>query len=123
LPPGVAHFDYVPFSQVLPRAAALVHHGGIGTCAQGLAAGVPQVVMPLAHDQPDNADRLRRLGVSRTLMPKRFGGPALAATLDELLRCERTAKACRDVAERFRGADPLGETCRLIEEAAVIKAG
>ena len=114
----MAHFDYVPFSQVLPRAAALVHHGGIGTCAQGLAAGVPQMVMPLAHDQPDNADRLRRLGVSRTVMPKRFHGPALAATLDDLLRCERTAKACRDVAERFRGADPLGETCRLIEEVA-----
>jgi UDP:flavonoid glycosyltransferase YjiC (YdhE family) len=118
LPPGVAHFAYVPFSQVLPHAAALVHHGGIGTCAQGLAAGVPQVVMPLAHDQPDNAHRLRRLGVSRTLVPKRFRGPTLAAVLDELLRCERTAKACRDVADRFRGTDPVGETCRLIEELA-----
>jgi UDP:flavonoid glycosyltransferase YjiC (YdhE family) len=121
MPPGVAHFDYVPFSQVLPRAAAFVHHGGIGSCAQGLAAGVPQVVMPLAHDQPDNADRLRRLGVSRTLMPKRFRGSELAATLDELLRCERTSKACHAVAERFRGADPLGETCRLVEELATGK--
>jgi UDP:flavonoid glycosyltransferase YjiC (YdhE family) len=118
LPPGVAHFDYVPFSQVLPRAAAFVHHGGIGSCAQGLAAGVPQVVMPMAHDQPDNADRLRRLGVSRTLPPKHFRGPELAAVLDELGRDERTAKACREVAERFRGADALGETCRLIEELA-----
>jgi UDP:flavonoid glycosyltransferase YjiC (YdhE family) len=118
LPPGVAHFAYVPFSQVLPRAAALVHHGGIGTSAQGLAAGVPQVVMPLAHDQPDNADRLRRLGVSRTLPPKRFRGPALAAALDGLLHSERTAKACREVAARFRGTDPVGDTCRLIEELA-----
>ena len=66
----------------------------------------------------DNADRLRRLGVSRTLAPKHFDGPALAGVLDELLRCEQTAKACRAVAERFRGADPVGETCRLIEEAS-----
>src|SRR5262249_53944037 len=51
LPPTIRHFNFIPFSQVLPQAAALVHHGGIGTSAQALAAGVPQVVMPLAHDQ------------------------------------------------------------------------
>jgi len=118
LPPGVEYVPYVPFSQLLPHAAALVHHGGIGTCAQGLAAGVPQVVMPLAHDQPDNAARLRRLGVSRTLPPKRFHGPALAGVLAELLACEATGKACRDVAQRFVGTDPVGETCRLIEDVA-----
>jgi rhamnosyltransferase subunit B len=116
LPAGVEHFAYVPFGLLLLHAAALVHHGGIGTCAQGLAAGVPQVIMPLAHDQPDNADRLSRLGVSRTLPPKRFRGPALAAALTDLLTCERTAKACREVAGRFVGTDPLGDTCRLIEE-------
>ena len=66
-------------AQILPHAAALVHHGGIGTCAQGMAAGVPQIVMPLAHDQPDNALRLLRLGVSRTLMPKKFTGPKSGA--------------------------------------------
>jgi UDP:flavonoid glycosyltransferase YjiC (YdhE family) len=118
LPAGVEHFAYVPFGLLLPHAAALVHHGGIGTCAQGLAAGVPQVIMPLAHDQPDNADRLARLGVSRTLPPKRFRGPALAAMLTDLLSDEATAKACRDVAARFVGIDPVGETCGLIEEVA-----
>ena len=63
LPNGVRHFNYIPFSTVLPRAAAFVHHGGIGTTAQALAAGVPQLVVPLAHDQPDNAVRIRHLGV------------------------------------------------------------
>ena len=47
LPPGVRHFDYAPLSHVLPRPAALVHHGGIGTAAQGLASGRPQLVMPM----------------------------------------------------------------------------
>lgn len=60
----VRHFPYAPFSQLLPRAAAIVHHGGIGTLAQALAAGIPQVILPQAHDQFDNAWRARRLGVS-----------------------------------------------------------
>src|SRR5215217_4867358 len=50
LPPGVIHVDYAPFSQLLPRCAAIVHHGGMGTSAQSMAAGVPQLVTPMAHD-------------------------------------------------------------------------
>ena len=69
LPEGVRHFGYVPFSAVLPRAAAFVHHGGIGTTAQALAAGVPQLIVPMTHDQPDNAVRIRRLGVGDFLLP------------------------------------------------------
>src|SRR5262249_35171539 len=78
LPAGVRHFDYLPLSQTLARAAALVHTGGIGTVAQGLAAGVPQVVVPLKNDQPDNACRLERLGVARALPRHAFGARALA---------------------------------------------
>ena len=59
------HEVYVPSHRSFPNCAAVVHHGGIGTCAQALAAGVPQLTMPLAFDQPDNATRLRRLGVAR----------------------------------------------------------
>ncbi|MCB1226318.1 MAG: glycosyltransferase family 1 protein [Verrucomicrobiales bacterium] len=63
LPPEMLAVTYAPFSQLLPRCAAMVHHGGIGTLSQALAAGVPQLVVPMAHDQPDNARRLERLGV------------------------------------------------------------
>src|SRR5262249_34229253 len=59
LPPGVIHVHYAPFSDLLPRCAGFVHHGGIGSSAQALAAGVPQLVTPFAHDQPDNAFRLK----------------------------------------------------------------
>jgi UDP:flavonoid glycosyltransferase YjiC (YdhE family) len=115
LPPNVRHFDYVPLGLLLPHAAALVHHGGIGTCAQGLSAGVPQIVMPLAHDQPDNARRLRNLGVSRTLMPKKFRGSALAKTSQELWRDPKTAPACADIAQRLKKDDAIGAGCRHIE--------
>ena len=55
---------YVPFSKLLSSVAAVVHHAGIGTSAQCLAAGVPQVVVPTLYNQPDTAIRLERLGVA-----------------------------------------------------------
>jgi rhamnosyltransferase subunit B len=67
LPSSVHAVAYAPFSALLPRLSALIHHGGIGTSAQALSAGIAQVVVPFAHDQFDNAARLARLGVSRTL--------------------------------------------------------
>lgn len=100
LPPGVAHRPYVPLRALLPRAAALVHHGGIGTTAQGFAAGIPQLVMPMSHDQPDNALRLRRLGVGAALPPARFTGPRVAAALDRLLGSDATLARCRALAAR-----------------------
>jgi rhamnosyltransferase subunit B len=115
LPPGVAHFDYVPLGQLLPRAAGIVHHGGIGTASQGLASGVPQLVMPLAHDQPDNSARLQVLGVGRELRPKRFTAANVARELTAL-DSDAVRQACQEVATRFRGTDPLGQTCELIEE-------
>ena len=62
LPETVRCFGFVPMGQLLPHCAAMVHHGGIGTTAQGLAAGTPQLIMPMAFDQPDNAMRAVRLG-------------------------------------------------------------
>lgn len=67
LPDWAHHVAYAPFSALVPRLSALIHHGGIGTSAQALAAGIPQGIVPFAHDQFDNAARLRRLGVSRSL--------------------------------------------------------
>ena len=69
LPPGVIHVEFAPFSRLLPHCAAVVHHGGVGSAAQGLATAVPQLAMPMAHDQLDNATRLERLGVARWLAP------------------------------------------------------
>lgn len=114
LPPGVIHLEYAPFSQLLPRCAAIVHHGGIGTSAQALAAGVPQLIMPRAHDQPDNAARLKRLNVARSISPRRYKAGHVATMLNKLLVAPRIA-ACRAVRSRFAGIDPVGQTCDLIE--------
>ncbi|HET6246977.1 MAG TPA: nucleotide disphospho-sugar-binding domain-containing protein [Tepidisphaeraceae bacterium] len=116
LPAGVKHFDYAPFSELLPRCAALVHHGGIGTSSQGLAAGVPQVIVPHAHDQLDNATRVGKLGVGSMIKPSRYKSDLAAQTLGDLLGSESVAKACREVKGKFAGVDVMGEACGIIEE-------
>jgi rhamnosyltransferase subunit B len=117
LPVEVKHFGYIPFSQLLPKVAALVHHGGIGTTAQALAAGIPQLVMPLAHDQFDNAARVKRLGVGDWIVPSRFRGPKVAASLDALLTSEAVKRACLDVRAKS-SHDGIGKAADAIEELA-----
>jgi UDP:flavonoid glycosyltransferase YjiC (YdhE family) len=116
LPAGVRRFDYVPLSQVLPRAAALVSHGGIGTISQALAAGVPQLIIPLGFDQFDNAARLERLGVGATLTPRAFRGPAVTRQLVRLLTSPAVASACSAVSAKLAKAEWEDFTCRAVEE-------
>ncbi len=115
LPPGVVHFDYVPLTTLMPRCAAIVHHGGIGTTSQALAGGVPQVITPFGFDQMDNAYRLQKLGVGDSLLPQTLKGEQLAQTLTSLLNRPATLAACRDVQKHFENEDVLGDTCRLLE--------
>ena len=112
LPPGAAQFDYAPFSQVFARSRAVVHHGGIGTTAQALAAGVPQIIMPMAFDQPDNADRLRRLGVARVLPPVQFTPAKIAAAVASL---EALRPACAGFAKKLAADDALAAACNAVE--------
>ncbi len=111
----VRHFGFVPLSQLLPRCAAFVHHGGIGSCAQGLAAGLPQLLMPMAYDQPDNAARLKNLGVAESLPPKKFCGPAVARALERLLTHERVHDRCHHWAQQCNSAAALSASCELLE--------
>jgi len=119
LPPSLGsdawHEPYVPLSQILPRCAAIVHHGGVGTCAQGLSAGVPQLTMPLGFDQPDNTNRLWRLGVARWVHPKAFTGERVAGELATLVGDSGVAERCRHWAQEMRGRDPIAETCTILE--------
>ncbi|TWT38733.1 glycosyltransferase [Blastopirellula retiformator] len=108
LPSGIRHFSFVPLSQLLPHAAALVYHGGIGTLSQACAAGIPHLIMPLSHDQPDNADRVERLGIGATLYPSQFRARKIAEKLQHLLQSDQTNQACREISARL--ANPQGVT-------------
>ena len=109
---------YVPFSAVLPKSSAFVHHGGIGTLAQGLAAGKPQLMMPMGFDQPDNAVRAERLGVARWLSPGRFTADRVTTALSELIEHAPVTKAAALWQNRLRGINGIEITCDLLERQA-----
>jgi rhamnosyltransferase subunit B len=117
LPPSIRAFDSLPFGRAFPRAAVVVHHGGIGNASLALKAGVPQLIMPMAFDQHDNAARLERLGVARSLSPRSFRGPAVARMIRKLIDSPAVASSCRRAADRFSVDDQLTEPCHLIEQA------
>ena len=122
LPETILVRHYASFSAVLPRAAAFVHHGGIGTMSQGLAAGQPQLVMPMAYDQPDNALRAARLGVARWLAPARFTADRVTAALRELLDSPSVASAATTCKERLREVNGIETACDLLEQEAMRSA-
>ena len=85
LPETIIAQSYVPFSRVLPHCRCLIHHGGIGTMSQALAAGIPQLITPLAHDQPDNAWRIQQLGLGDYLLPSKLTAQTLGDSLQKVL--------------------------------------
>ena len=106
LPPRLRHCSFVPFRQLLPRCAAVVHHGGIGTTAAALEAGCPQIILPLALDQPDNASRVAKLGVGYALGPHRRTGKGLSAALVKVMTPD-IGQRCREIAQRAALEDGL----------------
>jgi len=116
LPEGIVAFDYAPFSKLFPWAAAVVHQGGIGTAGQALRSGRPQLVIPFAHDQPDNASRLERLGVAAVLYPRLYSARYAARRLEPLLREPRYACRAGKAAERIQVEDGVENACDAIEK-------
>jgi rhamnosyltransferase subunit B len=78
--------ESAPHERLFPRAACIVHQGGVGTTGQALRAGKPMIVVPHAHDQPDNAYRVERLGISRTIFPGAYQASHVARALGDLLQ-------------------------------------
>ena len=108
LPETVLWQPYVPLSALLPHAAALVHHGGIGTTAEALRAGLPQVITPFAWDQFDNGARVAALGVGAVLPARTLRSGALAQKLHRLSAAESVRHSCRRLASHFASPqDPI----------------
>jgi UDP:flavonoid glycosyltransferase YjiC (YdhE family) len=115
LPPTVRHFGFVPLSKVLAHTAALIHHGGIGSCAQGLAAGVPHLIRPMSFDQFDNSRRLVQLGVAEELSVSRFHATSVAGALSRLLSSPKVAAKCREFQPRCDGPAALASACDQLD--------
>src|SRR5580765_3772156 len=102
LPEGIAAFEYALYRQVLPRACAIVHQGGVGTTGQGLRSGKPVLVVPHAHDQFDNGNRVARLGCGRVLPRPRYTAATAITELQALLNDRRYAERAAEVGEIVR---------------------
>ncbi|MDJ0689999.1 MAG: glycosyltransferase [Xenococcaceae cyanobacterium MO_188.B32] len=107
--------NYVPYSQIFPRASAIVHQGGIGTTAQALRSGRPTLIMPYTYDQPDNAARVQRLGTSRTINRKKYTASLVAMELSELVENPGYTAKATEVGRIIQAEDGVKVTCDAIE--------
>lgn len=115
LPVGMAAFDYAPFSELFPRAAVIVHAGGIGTTGLAMRSGRPILVVPHSHDQPDNAARVSRLGIARTIPPRRYTPTRVAAELQELLTEPAYAQRAMEISGQIRQEDGVQMACDALD--------
>jgi UDP:flavonoid glycosyltransferase YjiC (YdhE family) len=111
LPSNVLHVPYAPFKALLPRLAAFVHHGGIGSTSEALRAGVPQLIRPMAYDQFDNASRAVRLGVAREILPRLYKPKAVTKVLAELVDNENVRAHCQKIAKKLATEDGIARAC------------
>ncbi len=111
----LCHVSYAPYSLLFPRAAAVVHQGGVGTTAQALRAGRPMLVVPFSHDQPDNALRMERLGVARVLPRERYSAQGAARTLQSLLAEPRGLAQAQSAGTRVSRESGTASACDALE--------
>jgi rhamnosyltransferase subunit B len=105
----------VPFSEILPRSAMLVYHGGIGTLAQTVKAAIPHLVVPNGHDQFDNGFRIERLGLGRSIPQTAYRARTVAPAIRRMLDDRELQYQCRAYSARIDSDAALTRACELIE--------
>ncbi|MBN3002859.1 glycosyltransferase [Chromobacterium alkanivorans] len=123
LPDSVLWQAHAPFTALLPRAAALVHHGGVSTMADAMRAGIPQLIVPYGYDQFDNGQRAKRLGVAEVLPAERVSARRMERVLARLLSGPGAGRACRELAARMAAEAEPTRALDCVEEALLGKPG
>lgn len=113
---NIVGFDYAPYSLVFPKAACVVHQGGVGTTAQVLRAGRPHLIMPYSHDQPDNAARCERFGVARTISRDGYTAENAARELQKLLSHQSYLEKAAEAKQIVKAEKGTKMACDAIED-------
>ena len=102
-------------ARLFPAMAAVVHHGGAGTTATGLQAGVPSIVCPFFGDQPYWAARVGALGAGPAALPiKELDADRLAARLRQAVGDRALRRRTRTISERLSAEDGVGNACDVL---------
>jgi sterol 3beta-glucosyltransferase len=116
VPANVYLLSSIPHSWLFPRMAAVVHHGGAGTTAAGLRAGVPSVVVPFMGDQPFWGQRVAGLGVGPSPIPrKRLTSQRLADAISQGVTHGAMRQKASDLGQRVRDEDGVGAAVAIID--------
>ena len=113
--PELCAAPYAPYSKLFPRAALIVHQGGVGTTAQAMRAGKPMLVMPYSHDQPDNARRVRRLGIASVIRRQDYTAERAARRIRRMLDEPRYAERAAEVGVALAQENGLKQACDALE--------
>ncbi len=116
LPSSIFVAEYAPYSLLFSHAGAIVHQGGIGTTAQALRSGKPMIVMPFGFDQPDNAARMVKLGVGRTIARRRYCAQRASDELTQLLGDKKYSDRAAAIGQIIQQEDGAQRACVAIEE-------
>ncbi len=115
LPTDVFALPFAPFSEVYPRCAAVIHHGGIGTVAQALRAGVPMLVVPWGFDQFLLGTQVTRIGVGQWIKRPRYTVQRVAPMLEALLYDEGYRRRTQAIAAQIAQEDGVAMLCDELE--------
>lgn len=122
-PPGNVRVErYVPNSLVIPKAQLVVHHGGASSTVGTLLHGKPAVIAPFAHDQPDNAQRVRWLGAGTVVDPLTVSSTALRGAIEGALASNAMRDRAASLGEQLREYDAGQTAAKLLEELAEAQA-
>jgi len=116
LPESICVAEYAPYSALFPRAKLVVHQGGVGTTAQCLRAGRPMLIMPYSHDQPDNARRMKRLGVARVIQRSSYKPWRVARGVRSMLMQPAYAQTAESAAHTIAAEDGVKTACDALEK-------
>jgi rhamnosyltransferase subunit B len=111
LPDSICIAEYAPYSALFPRAKLVVHQGGVGTTAQCLRAGRPMLIMPYSHDQPDNARRMKRLGVARAIQRSSYKPWRVARAIRAMLAEPEYEQKAQIAARQIEKEDGVKTAC------------
>ena len=118
LPDNVLHVEYVPHDWLFPQMAGLVHHGGAGTTAAALRAGIPSLLIPFLGDQPFWGKHVHDLGVSARPIPrKKLSAERLAAAIQQITTNTAMHKRAAALGAKIRAEDGVANAVKIISES------